>query len=72
MTMESDDKKIYTTLAEARDARNISQSALSKKSGVIQADISRIENGKSNPTMNVLERLANALGMKVNILFEEK
>lgn len=72
MTMESDGKKIYTTLADAREARNISQSALSRKSGVIQADISRIENGKSNPTMNVLERLANALGMKVNILFEEK
>lgn len=72
MIMKSDGKKIYTTFAEARKARNISQIELSKRSGVIQADISRIENGKANPTMNVLERLANALGMKVNISFEEK
>lgn len=72
MIMKSDGKKIYTTFTEARKARNISQIELSKRSGVIQADISRIENGKANPTMNVLERLANALGMKVNISFEEK
>lgn len=72
MIMKSDGKKTYTTFAEARKSRNISQVELSKRSGVIQADISRIENGKANPTMNVLERLANALGMKLDISFEEK
>lgn len=72
MTMESDAKKIYSSFAEAREARNISQIELSRRSGVIQADISRIENGKANPTMNVLNRLADALGMKMNISLEEK
>lgn len=70
--MESEDKKIYSSFAEARKSRNISQIELSRRSGVIQADISRIENGKANPTINVLNRLADALGMKVNISFEEK
>lgn len=70
--MESNVKKIYSSFAEARKSRNISQIELSRRSGVIQADISRIENGKANPTINVLNRLADALGMKVNISFEEK
>lgn len=53
-------------------ARNISQVELSKKTGIIQADISRIENGKANPTLDVLKRLAEALEMKINISFEKK
>ena len=33
-------KNIYYSFAEARKARNISQVELSKKTGIIQADIS--------------------------------
>ena len=65
-------KNIYYCFAEARKARNISQVELSKKTGIIQADISRIENGKANPTLDVLKRLAEALEMKINISFEDK
>jgi transcriptional regulator with XRE-family HTH domain len=70
--MKTDDKKTYLSIAEARKARNISQLELSKMSGIIQADISRIENGKANPTINVLKRLAEAMGMTLNIYFEDK
>ena len=64
-------KNIYYSFTEARKARNISQVELSKKTGIIQADISRIENGKANPTLDVLKRLAEALEMKINISFED-
>lgn len=70
--MKTDDKKTYLSIAEARKARNISQLELSKMSGIIQADISRIENGKANPTINVLKRLAEAMEMTLNIYFEDK
>ncbi len=70
--MKPGGKKIYKSFAEARKARNISQAELSRKSGVIQADISRIETGKANPTINVLRRLADALEMDVNLSFEER
>lgn len=40
--MKSNDKKIYTSFSKARKARNISQIELSKKTGIIQADISRL------------------------------
>lgn len=70
--MNLNDKKIYLSIVEARKSRNISQVELSKMTGIIQADISRIENGKANPTINVLKRLSDAMGMNLNISFEEK
>lgn len=70
-TMKSNDKKIYTSFSEARKARNISQIELSKKTGIIQADISRLETGKANPTLDILKRIAQALKMNLNITLEE-
>ncbi len=61
------DKEIYSSIAKARKSQNISQQELSKMTGIIQADISRIENGKANPTINVITRLADALGMSLNL-----
>ncbi len=69
--MKSNDKKIYTSFSEARKARNISQIELSKKTGIIQADISRLETGKANPTLDILKRIAQALKMNLNITLEE-
>lgn len=51
----------------ARKARGLTQSALSELTGVPQADISRIERGAGNPTEAVLERLAVALGRKLEL-----
>ena len=50
-------------LASARAAKELSQPALSEKSGVQQAEISRIERGIANPTVSTLARLALALDL---------
>lgn len=68
--MESE-TRIYNSLAEVRKKKKMSQKELSARSGIIQADISRIENGIANPTMNVLKRLSEVLGVKLKITFEE-
>ncbi|MDI6908169.1 MAG: helix-turn-helix transcriptional regulator [Thermoanaerobacterales bacterium] len=52
-----------------REARQISQNALAKKSGVAQSSISDIESGKRIPSVPTLERLAAALGVPVTALF---
>ena len=70
--MKLSDKNIYSSIAEARKSKNISQTELSKMTGIIQADISRIENGKANPTINVLKRIADALEMNLNLSFEDR
>lgn len=57
-------------LAGARKAAGMTQIELSKTSGVPQNFISLIENGRANPTLKVLERLANGLGRQLTITFE--
>lgn len=52
-------------LANARHGRNFTQEALSELSGVPQSEISRIESGRANPTIETVSRLAAALDKKL-------
>ena len=70
--MKLNDKKQFYSLEEARKYLNISQVELSKKTGIIQADISRIERGIANPSISILKRLAESMGMNLKIIFELK
>ncbi len=49
----------------------MSQVELASKTGINQADISRIERGLSNPSIGTLQRLAVALGSELKVLFEQ-
>ncbi|MGD0267257.1 MAG: helix-turn-helix transcriptional regulator [Candidatus Methylomirabilota bacterium] len=58
-------------LAEAiLEKRKLTQVALAKKVGVHQVTIARIEIGERNPSMDLLQRLAKALKVKVADLLE--
>ena len=55
---------------ELREARNMTQSELEKKSGVSRATICALESGNTKiTTTKTLLRLASALGVTVNQLF---
>ena len=68
-------KKEYDVLAweyaliSARQEAGMSQQELSRATGVTQADISKIENGKGNPSVRTLQRLAAALNKTLRIEF---
>ncbi len=47
--------------------QNISQRELADRMGTKQANISRLENGNANPSLDFLKRLAKALGKKLEI-----
>lgn len=47
----------------------LSISAFAEKVGITQANMSNIVNGKSNPKMETLEKIAKALGVSVVELF---
>ena len=47
---------IIQALIDARRALNITQKELSARTGITQADISRIENGTRNPSLNMIKR----------------
>ena len=63
---------VIRAIIDARTARNLTQKELSKITGINQADISKLENGTRNPTVNLLKRLAEGMGMELRIQFIPK
>ena len=60
---------IIQSMIDARKEQNITQKELSLRTGITQADISRIENGNRNPSLNMLKKLAKGLGMTLQVEF---
>ena len=57
-------------LKEIREDKGISQEELAEKSKVSRTTISELETGKKEVTTNItLEKIANALGLKVSDIF---
>ena len=50
----------------------MTQKDLSGRTGITQADISRIENGTRNPSLNMVKKLAQGLGMQLKLEFIPK
>jgi transcriptional regulator with XRE-family HTH domain len=50
--------------------KNISQRELSKRTKIPQQEISNIEKGRRNITIETLEKMAGGLGAKVNIMIK--
>ena len=63
---------VIRALIDARKSVNITQQELAKKTGISQADISKIENGTRNPSLNMLKRLADGMGMRLRLAFVPK
>ncbi|NMA00802.1 MAG: helix-turn-helix transcriptional regulator [Clostridiaceae bacterium] len=60
---------IIQAMIEVRNKLNITQKELSARTGITQADISRIENGTRNPSLNMVKKLAKGLGMQLKLEF---
>lgn len=54
---------IIQAMIDARASQNITQKELSDRTGITQADISRIEHGTRNPSLAMMKKLAAGLGM---------
>ena len=63
---------VIRAIVDARTAQNLTQKELSKRTGINQADISKLENGTRNPTVSLLKRLAEGMGMELRIQFIPK
>ena len=57
-------------LTRAREIAGMTQKQLSESTGIYQADISKIERGLANPSLSTLKRLADGMGVKLRIEFE--
>ena len=63
---------VIRAIVDARIAQNLTQKELSERTGIDQADISKLENGTRNPTLNLLKRLADGMGRSLKIEFVPK
>jgi len=60
---------IIHAMIEARKTSGLTQSQLAKRAGISQGDISKIETGNANPSLNTLKRLANGMDMRLRLEF---
>lgn len=70
--MASVEDLIGNSIAEVRNDRIMSQTELARITGINQADISRIEAGKANPSLKTLKRIAAGLGKRLEIRFVDE
>ena len=63
---------IIRAIVDARIANNLTQKQLAERTGINQADISKLENGTRNPSINLLKRLAEGMDMVLKIEFVPK
>lgn len=60
---------IIQAMIDARKASGLTQKQLADKTGIAQADISKLENGSANPSLRTLRRLAEGMGMQLKLEF---
>lgn len=63
---------VIKAMVAARTSQNLTQKELAERTGIHQADISKLENGTRNPSLNLLKRLAEGMGMVLKIEFVPK
>ncbi len=61
--------QVIRAMIEARKSMQLTQQQLADRTGIDRADISKLENGNANPSLKMLKRLANGMGMTVKVDF---
>jgi transcriptional regulator with XRE-family HTH domain len=60
--------KTAVKIKEAREAKNISQQAMAKRLAMSDSAYSRLENGKVQITLNIVEKLSQELSVSITEL----
>ena len=63
---------VIRAMVNDRISQNLTQKELAERTGIDQADISKLENGTRNPSLKLLKRLADGMGMTLKLEFVPK
>ena len=63
---------VIWVMVDARISQNLTQKELAERAGINQADISKLEDGTRNPSLKLLKRLADGMGMTLKLEFVPK
>ena len=64
--------EIAYQILQLRKAKKISQAELAQKIGSTQSNVARLEGGSQNFTIKLLDKVANALDVKLIVEFSQK
>ncbi|MBE6757137.1 MAG: helix-turn-helix transcriptional regulator [Ruminococcaceae bacterium] len=65
-------KEVRESIVRIRKSKDLSQKDLAIITGISQANISKIENGRYIPSIVILKRIADGLNMRMSIEFLEE
>lgn len=65
-------KQLIEQLIRYRKSKKITQADISENTGIQRPNISRLESGKYNPTLDMIVRVADSIGLEVEISLKEK
>ena len=68
--MQNESAKLGLNLKRIRTKKAISQGDIARELGVSRGFVSTIENGKTNPTLSTISKLAKALNVSTNELLK--
>jgi transcriptional regulator with XRE-family HTH domain len=68
--MKNEALKLGRNLKRIRTAKDITQGDIVRKLNVGRGFISNIENGKANPTLSTIAKLAKAIGVPIEELLK--
>ncbi|MFA5942697.1 MAG: helix-turn-helix transcriptional regulator [Candidatus Paceibacterota bacterium] len=68
--MKDEAKKLGQNLKRIRTEKGISQGDIVRTMGMPKSFVSSIENGKTNPTLATITKLAKAIGVSVGELMK--
>ncbi|MBD9219326.1 MAG: XRE family transcriptional regulator [Clostridiales bacterium] len=60
---------VIRAMVDMRIKQNLTQKELVSRTGIDQADISKLENGTKNPSLKLLKKLAAGMEMQLKIEF---
>ncbi|MBQ5490595.1 MAG: helix-turn-helix transcriptional regulator [Treponema sp.] len=63
---------IIQAMIDARKESGLTQKQLAEKTGINQADISKLERGNANPSLRTLKRLAAGMGRTLRVEFARR
>ena len=61
--------QVIRAIVAARQEQHLTQQELADRTGIDRSDISKLVNGSANPSLRTLKRLADGLGMQLQINF---
>ena len=68
--MQNESTKLGLNIKKIRTKKAISQGDIARELGVSRGFVSTIENGKTNPTLSTISKLAKALNVSTNELLK--